>query len=652
MTRTRADRSAKYQERNNGSLSETVVKATLYSCIANTPTNDGSSYKVTIRNAIKERVLAFSTRIHAASLGLTHLVKEMYQDVDDVSSKSIPSCFVDITFIRQLMLGTQDARKPDPHVARLHASYPEYFVDLPRHCGDRNIYSAGAKKYETNLKNHLRLNFDRFLRRSLNARGLSFEEKSWTVARVYGFPEKISRDYDATNVVRHTELCNLVQKHRRVLGLDSKTIVTDKWLDSPKSLPSLMRYFVFLNREIEDVHNSIPSADVFQKQKVKKLLFNVVPLCSIRAACITIDTSAMYGILSELGYVGKIAHKHVTDPDIREALWNSFLDVGRMRKSRGERNFTGTIETDGVTVCVHYTQNNKKTVCRDDKEEKEEEERSYIVDKDDYVVGVDPGAKDIVTVALPKEKECKRGGETTFKRLTLSRARYYKESGIFTANKRSQKWSSGKDIRDALIDLSTTSAKGSDFYAFRQYVNAYENNKKVLWGEYTKGRWANQRMRLYGGKKRSFSRFLNEIQTVKDFMRDEKRGKIVIAYGSGRFPPSGPGRKSAPVTRAFKEFSNRYESYLIDEYRTTWVHHRTGEVLQAVRSRNKRKMVRGLLWCGSTMRSRSKHFLNRDMNAAINIRNCMANGTRPECLTRTPDKEAINKSVVGREIAR
>ena len=158
-------------------------------------------------------------------------------------------------------------------------------------------------------------------------------------------------------------------------------------------------------------------------------------------------------------------------------------------------------------------------------------------------------------------------------------------------------------------------------------------------------------MRLYGGKKRSFARFLNEMQTVKDTMRRDKRGKIVVAYGSGRFPSSGPGRKSAPVTRAFKEFSNRYDTYLIDEYRTTWVHHRTGEVLQAVRSRNKRKMVRGLLWCGSTMRSRSKHFLNRDMNAAINIRNCMANGTRPECLTRTPDKEAINKSVVGREIA-
>ena len=111
-----------------------------------------------------------------------------------------------------------------------------------------------------------------------------------------------------------------------------------------------------------------------------------------------------------------------------------------------------------------------------------------------------------------------------------------------------QKWSSGKDIRNALIDLSTTSAKGSHFLAFRRYVYAYERNKEILWGEYTKGRWANQRMRLYGGKKRSFARFLNEMQTVKDTMRKDKRGKIVVAYGAGRFPSSGPGKKSAPVT--------------------------------------------------------------------------------------------------------
>ena len=127
----------------------------------------------------------------------------------------------------------------------------------------------------------------------------------------------------------------------------------------------------------------------------------------------------------------------------------------------------------------------------------EEGQRVYKPEENDYEVGGDPGGKDIVTLALPgKANDKGRYREQRFHKLSLSRARYYRESGINKARMHTNKWS--KDVRDALNDLSKTSPKGSRLDAFMLYVAACIRNQDALWGEYTKPRWANQRMRLYG----------------------------------------------------------------------------------------------------------------------------------------------------------
>ena len=72
-----------------------------------------------------------------------------------------------------------------------------------------------------------------------------------------------------------------------------------RWQKSPTTLPFLLRYYVFLNREIESIHNLNPTINVRERERIKGLLFNILPLCSIRSHSITIDTSVMYGILMQ-----------------------------------------------------------------------------------------------------------------------------------------------------------------------------------------------------------------------------------------------------------------------------------------------------------------------------------------------------------------
>jgi transposase len=150
--------------------------------------------------------------------------------------------------------------------------------------------------------------------------------------------------------------------------------------------------------------------------------------------------------------------------------------------------------------------------------------------------------------------------------------------------------------------------------------------KESLWKEYTKTRWQQQRFRLYGGKKRVFAKFLNRLGSPKD---------TVLAFGNAKFEPGGKGELSIPTSRAYKECSYRFKTLPIDEFRTSKVNWKTLDVLDTVAKRKNDKLVevRGLLWCRSTNQSEGK-FVDRDVNAAINIQRCAILPTRPLILQR------------------
>jgi hypothetical protein len=103
---TRPDRKEKLEERLT--TAETVVKCCLKKAICN------GDNKESILNQIDKRVTAFSRRIHKASIALNLLVQEAFEKDDE---PQLPEIW-DPTFIRQLMLGTEDAEIPFKIIAR------------------------------------------------------------------------------------------------------------------------------------------------------------------------------------------------------------------------------------------------------------------------------------------------------------------------------------------------------------------------------------------------------------------------------------------------------------------------------------------------------------------------------------------------------
>jgi len=126
-------------------------------------------YREKLRDAIRNRVDSYSKSIVKASSGLMHLVREMYRDVTHMETVEIPEEFFDKTFIRQLMLGTEEARMENERVHALHENFAEFRFEGTQYRDDRDIYDYGAMKYLTNLKNRLTVNLERFMIRAVFA---------------------------------------------------------------------------------------------------------------------------------------------------------------------------------------------------------------------------------------------------------------------------------------------------------------------------------------------------------------------------------------------------------------------------------------------------------------------------------------------------
>lgn len=602
----RPDRAVKLEARKTNK--ETVVKAAVRSLLHG---DDDVKDKIVI--AFNERVAAYSKRANLASLALSHIIKRTFEGIHDVTTVQLPE-IVDVTFIRQLLLGTEGAQEPSEIIRDFYDEFPEYQQVDVRHMMDRNIYSAGAINYSTNVKNSLRMNLERrikgFAKQFAAVENLSKEEYLVLLFGIHGW--SLPSTVGCVHPVR-AMVYDEVAAHRRVLGLEGGDAVSKGWLRSTNSLAKIMRYFVHLNR-FKSTHG-LP-------------LFNIVPICSAKAHFITIDTSSLFGVMRDVGLIGKDGCNLEVFTSLMMEQWASFL---KYDKVQGTHNtFTGTIQTDGVSVCVHFTRPlNVNDAFNEYKPQAKKKivHKSVAIHKDDRVIGVDPGRSNIFYCAEPDT-------DGKFRTFVLTRQQYYNDSGIFKARKQTEQWTKGiKGNSDRLASVSTKGVSASDHEA---YMSVYLGEYEAIWAEYLKPRWARQRLRLYGGKKRTFARFFNGIQKA-----DPSR-PIKIAYGSASFAPGGRGEISVPTTRAYHEFAMRFPTIVVDEFRTTKVFHEDGSILGSVVRLDKNAAVRGLLWCSSTNNSK---FVNRDLNGAVNIRRCVVSRVRPPELTRVTRQPAIQQRV-------
>jgi hypothetical protein len=132
------------------------------------------------------------------------------------------------------------------------------------------------------------------------------------------------------------------------------------------------------------------------------------------------------------------------------------------------------IETDGVTMCVHYRclkVDRPVPLVTKHEDEKEADPSTQKVQDNDFVVGADPGNMNIITNAAPKRAEGGIDGTLRQKDMRLfrfSRARCYLETGRMNARKKIEKWNAG--MREHLEAVSDVTSHGADVQAFLKFM--------------------------------------------------------------------------------------------------------------------------------------------------------------------------------------
>lgn len=599
----RIDRTEKLKRR--GTTHERVVKCSLNGLLYLLPIEIDK-----IKDALKIRGRQCSLRTHNASIALNLLIRRLFDNQDDVLQVDIPE-FWDQTFIRQLMLGTTTAIQPIKIISDLYKKYPYLLSSDPRSFGDRNIYSAAAKKFGTNVKNHLFLNLPGVIKRYLyDCCDLSVSEAVEALYLIHGWKTKITKQ-TKSEPIDVNKVQSIAQNVRTILKLEDGAAIGKQWLKSEDNLGSILRFFVFVSRSLES--KALTSKDDDAK---KCKLFSILPICRIKSHFITIDTFTFYHILKDVDIIKSIPKTF--DHEITDAMWKSIFKINKLQGKN--MTFTGTIETDGVAACVHFTYPKAEECVKEG-----DKEFSF---KGKRVLAVDPGRTNIFQMVEQLE-------DGSFKSYGFSRRRYYKESGMNIATQKNIHWQTY--VKDELKQMSKNSSKSMLMSTFQKYLETMQSVWTSLWNLYTKDKWSSQRLKLYGGKKRSFAKFFNTLKIDKN---------TVFAYGSAKFAPGGKGEVSVPTTSAYKECSFRAPVFPIDEFRTTIVHWKDDSLLKKVMKPGKPGKlvaVRGLSWCDST--NCKDKFVNRDLNAAINILRCANLPKRPESLTRTKDKEKYVQSI-------
>jgi hypothetical protein len=561
--------------------------------------------------------------------------------------------FNNLTFWNQLLtIGTRTLKKPNLFVKNI---YEKYFTTFPapKHIeGDTQIINYARDELKTIFLNSIAFSFlDKqkyFIHDWLTKNNLETKDN------VYPIQCKMNNWTCKTEPLKEAK--SMITTHQKYLKKIGKEIYES--VIRRKPIPSL-KYLYFL-LSLRENENEKCSQDNEQK------VFCLVPNYTIRRHFITIDTASLIDILK---------HEKIIDtkcPRTNSLVWDIAFNTFKFKQNS---NFSGMIETDGISCCIHYEQpksnqqlqrmtelkkfsefNKLMTKKKKEKKITKEELKNWEKEKlywknlnkrerDEEIkniknscrkIGIDPGRSNIIYAV-----ENVNGKEISY---VLTRNEYYNKSGMTQRVSRVKNWEQ-KELKEENLDVAQHSPKTTKIEKLLNYCNAIKDNWISLWKSKTAKKRGRESFRVYRLRLKTVDNFFQSFTATNP-------EPPIVAYGNAKFSPSGKNEKSVPTSWMHDRCSKHFKTIATDEFRSTQYHnvchHRLSNVNIKKEYFSKKTdqlelqtiSIRGLKWC-----SHCQKFVNRDANAGINIRYCLI--TRPKIFCRKTPAENAPTSVWG-----
>lgn len=462
-----------------------------------------------------------------------------------------------------------------------------YFPTFPVHetlTGDGQMYTYTSKAYMTNFKNSLKFCFEVrqkwYIRAWIRQNGLELTGYHPIRCAVNGW---------ICQTPPPPEALQFIEEQRLLLGLAPETSIDLQWIQANPS--AVLYYYYHILRYLEQIPDS--------------RRFSLAPLHQISSHALTIDTHILYYMLRSIGILEGISKKEFTAD--RESYFKTVFDYDKL--STGQFSFL--VQTDGVSIGFHFLRP-KKVVSAPQRS------GTPVPDTTQRVIAIDPGRTNIVFGV-------ERLDDSTLKTYKLTRTQYYFSAGMNRRKRKTAGWQRSIQAEEQIFSAySPKSASGEQWDRFlSQYLLVYAR----LWEEKTGKKWAREKFRVFGLKKKVLDRFFQAMH-----------GPIAptILFGASKFNPSGRHELSVPTTGISKACSQHHKTVFVDEFNTTKRCSHCASMLSPVATRNDEgsiREVRGLRRCGSNVCAQAS-FKNRDLNAALNILRCLPGLQRPTHLSR------------------
>ena len=503
-------------------IKETVVKVSLPGTLVD-PGNNSA-----FRNQLDAMVEFVSKCTVKASLVFNMYLIKSFEN-DSVLPENI---FSNTTFFYQcLNVGCGKLRKDRAGLGAIwndhFAAYPN-FEALPD--GHGVFLSWAAKSMRTNFLNSLvepfytRQNY--FLKAWLTVHDLGATKQNlhWLRCAINGKPCRTPVPDGAKDIVA---------EHRSFLGLGDGEEISIGWL---KANPrKVLKYYYEILRYLEQFDDT--------------RRFSLAPISTPKRHHITVDVRGLCTLMKNSGLIAR----NVKEAQFREFVGEHFRSVFKCDALAKLTSSKHTLrecyfETDGVSVSVHYTC--AKSIS--DAADAPGNPRDF---NGERVIAIDPGR---VNIAYAEEKL----PDGSFKTYKLTRRRYYAEGGIKHFNQLSDKWLKPLETENA--ECSMHSPKTASVAKFDACIATHVSSYAKRWDILFKKKWAQQRFTVYGKKRKVLDGFFQS-------MHKSGERKPVVVYGAGNFPCCGRGSPSVPTKYTKKTCGRYFETFEVDEFRTSSV---------------------------------------------------------------------------------
>ncbi|KAJ9517038.1 hypothetical protein QJQ45_002552 [Haematococcus lacustris] len=422
--------------------------------------------------------------------------------------------------------------------------------------------------------------------------------------------------------------------HRRLLGMKKEGSLQDTL-----PLPCRMRHAVHVCRWLERWQQPHTSPAPGQPKLGKRRgvgprtltcppPFTLTPMARVGTHFIKVDSRVLHGVCRQLGLTKETRTAFTSEPALSHH-WARWFNTNKLRNK--EFHFERLVDTDGVSVCVHYTRplppppapppaaRSSSTSSRPSAAAAAAhavglphigrgiaETREFVFDPDTQIgVGIDPGVTQAVSAASgvwdPATGQLKAD---QLRRWKLTKGEVKHASGLNNARRDTERWLA--PIKPHLQHLAAASSAGTSLEANLKHITVTLATWDAVWEVHLDPKWARQRLRLYGAQDRALEQFFNKLEEKMAELSMERHNhakQLVVFFGAATIGTGG-GWGADAVLRACRKVVCRPRGVDQDGGRVVLVdEHRTSRVSSAVNGKqpcedelNKRSATRPAGW--------------------------------------------------------